>query len=481
MSTKEPTIPSVKHYNPDIVDLYNKTWVWISKKWKTGLNEKFSPSSYLDTEDTVFDYFYSVLPTFFLIYSGEKYDSTFVLDFFYSHQEPSGAIRSFYDKETGKKINPKKENPESLSAPLFATAEFAIYNKTGNKKRLKEVVHKIKHYYEWLYSVCLDATTGLLKCPLSCSLLGNVERKGAAFLVEYNCLVASDLLCLYEAADILNDSTIKMFAKPLSDALFSKIRDRMWSTEDEYLYDLNSQYEMIKNPHLGEAFYLLSNEVNYVTDGIIKKLKSSSYFNTYTIFPTLPKTSPQYKESTDGFKGGCSSILTYFVIKGLEKKGEFLFASECTLRHIFTLLESIATPLKGETMGDVYEVYKNEEDGPVPFVDKKGEIYYPHRGYLPAVGLITITLIIEDVLGLDISLPQKTVSWTMDDYAEMGIENFPLKRNSISICCVKNIRGWEIRLESEKLYYFRMNLLKENKTHSLPIPSGRCSLLPEKF
>ena len=29
------------------------------------------------------------------------------------------------------------------------------------------------------------------------------------------------------------------------------------------------------------------------------------------------------------------------------------------------------------------------------------------------VGIVTITLMIEDIIGLDISLPRKTVDWTM--------------------------------------------------------------------
>ena len=32
--SKEPSIPAIKHYNPDLVDLYEKTWVWVSKAWK---------------------------------------------------------------------------------------------------------------------------------------------------------------------------------------------------------------------------------------------------------------------------------------------------------------------------------------------------------------------------------------------------------------------------------------------------------------
>jgi len=44
----------------------------------------------------------------------------------------------------------------------------------------------------------------------------------------------------------------------------------------------------------------------------------------------------------------------------------------------------------------------------------------------------------------------------------------------------KSGRGWEIRLESEKLYYFTINILGKKKK-TLPIPSGKCSMLLEKL
>lgn len=479
--SNEPAIPTVKHFNPDLVDLYDKTWVWISKAWHPVQKNDKKGISYLSSEDESFDYFTSVIPTFFLIYSGEKYDPCAILDFYYSKQEENGAIRSHFDKTTYEHIAQNKNNPEDISVPLFASAEYAIYNKTGNKKRLKDVVPKIKKYYTWLMNVCGFKTHGLLKTPSSVSLLGNVDRKNARFLVEFNCAVAIELLRLTELGDILNEKPLMMFAKPLSDAILCGVRDKMWSATDEFLYDLDANGEQIKNPHIGEVFYLLSNEVNHVTLGIIKKLKDPNEFNTYNVFPTVPKSSEQFESGRNGFKGGVSSILTFFAIKGLENKGEFIFASECAMRHLFTMLESLSTPLNGETIGDVWEVYKNESDGPVMFLDsRKKETIFPKRRYLPAVGLITINLLIENVIGMNISLPQKTVHWTMQSYSEMGIENFPLKRNSISIQCVKNDRGWEIRLESEKLYYFTLTNLSEKKEHKLPIPSGKCSLLPEK-
>jgi hypothetical protein len=50
----------------------------------------------------------------------------------------------------------------------------------------------------------------------------------------------------------------------------------------------------------------------------------------------------------------------------------------------------------------------------------------------------------------------------------------------ITILSNQSGRGWEIRLESEKLYYFTINLLNSKKK-TLPIPSGKCSILIDKL
>ena len=95
--------------------------------------------------------------------------------------------------------------------------------------------------------------------------------------------------------------------------------------------------------------------------------------------------------------------------------------------------------------------------------------------------LSTVALMIENVVGLYISLPRKTVDWRIPIMEIMGIENLQLKRNLISIVSAKSARGWEIRLESEKLYYLTINVLREGRRKTLPIPSGKCSILIDKI
>ena len=96
-------------------------------------------------------------------------------------------------------------------------------------------------------------------------------------------------------------------------------------------------------------------------------------------------------------------------------------------------------------------------------------------------GLVTVAMMIENIIGMEISLPRKTVDWTMTSREVMGIEGLSLKRNLITILSTKNARGWEIRLESEKLYYFTIEILDEEKKKTLPIPSGKCSMLVDKL
>jgi neutral trehalase len=72
------------------------------------------------------------------------------------------------------------------------------------------------------------------------------------------------------------------------------------------------------------------------------------------------------------------------------------------------------------------------------------------------------------------------VDWIIPSLEIMGIEDLALKRNMISILSNKSGRGWEIRLESEKLYYLTVNVL-DSKKKTLPIPSGKCSILIDKI
>ena len=164
------------------------------------------------------------------------------------------------------------------------------------------------------------------------------------------------------------------------------------------------------------------------------------------------------------------------VIKGLEKYRHYELARECSIRHLYYVLEALL-PNNENQKGDLYEAYLPCREGKASF---SGNPDWPRAHFLAGAGLSTIALMIENVIGLSISLPRKTVDWIIPNLEIMGIENLSLKRNLITILSNKSKRGWEIQMESEKLYYFTINILDQKKK-TLPIPSGKCSMLIDKL
>jgi len=251
----------------------------------------------------------------------------------------------------------------------------------------------------------------------------------------------------------------------------------MWSPEDMFYYDLDVKEQRTERKHIGAYWTLLAEIPNEErADGFIAHLSDPDHFGTENPFPSLPVNDPDFSENGDGYRGGVVPLNTFMVVKGLERYGQFTFARECSIRHLYFILDTLHP--NGEDVGDVWEAYMPSKEGPSvcpSFPD------FPKKRFIHMTGLITITLMIEDIIGLVISLPRKTVDWTMTTLEAMGIEGLSLKRNMITILSNKQPRGWEIRLESEKLYYFTIEILDERKKKTLPIPSGKCSMLIDKL
>ncbi|GBU27605.1 hypothetical protein R84B8_01139 [Treponema sp. R8-4-B8] len=164
------------------------------------------------------------------------------------------------------------------------------------------------------------------------------------------------------------------------------------------------------------------------------------------------------------------------VIKGLERYQRWDLARECAIRHMYFMLDSMS-PDGNHHRGNLWEAYLPTKEGPAKW---SGKPNFPRPQYLTYDALSTICLTIENIVGLSISLPRKTVDWVIPNLEIMGVENLSLKNNMITILSNKSGRGWEIHMESEKLYYFTINILGV-KEKTLPIPSGKCSILIDKL
>ena len=252
----------------------------------------------------------------------------------------------------------------------------------------------------------------------------------------------------------------------------------MWDPKTNFYYDLNKAQERLKTKTIAAYWTMLAEIPNAdKAEALVDHLNNPKSFGTEHPFPTLSANDPNFSEDGNGWCGSVFPAFNFMVIKGLEKYGKYELARECAIRHLYYVLDGLMPNESSKQAGDLWEAYLPNKEGKAIMKGKPG---FPRKRYLLTAGLSTIALMIENIIGLSISLPRKTVDWIIPNLEIMGIEKLSLKRNRITILSNKSDRGWGIQMESEKLYYFTINILDQKKK-TLPIPSGKCSMLIDKL
>jgi neutral trehalase len=468
--------PKIHFYDQDFVDIYDKTWAWLQDCWnsateKNGIEGKFFsyPGSQAVYQS---DAIYS---SFFLVYSNRIYQATPSLDLFYARQEANGAIRAAYDINTGKPFI-ERDNAECLGIPLFAWAEYNIYHKSANKKRVKDVLAVLDKYTAWIDKT-FRKSNGLYRVPLAVTGISNSPREGAYYSLDFNAMMAINALYLSAMADILNDKDSSFQYKKQYFALKTRINALMWDPQDGFYHDIDRNEKRLPVKTIAGYWPLLAEIPNdEKAEKIISKLSDPNFFGAPHPFPSLSLSEKSFDENGRGYHGSVYPHLTFMVIKGLERYQRWDLARECAIRHLYFMLDSMS-PDGNHHRGNLWEAYLPTKEGPAKWPGKPD---FPRAHYLSYDALSTICLTIENIVGLFISLPRKTVDWVIPNLEIMGIENLSLKKNMITILSHRSGRGWEIHMESEKLYYFTINILGKKKK-TLPIPSGKCSMLIDKL
>jgi len=470
--------PKIHFYDQDFVDIYDKSWTWLQDFWQNASSDDTTASGYLlysHNDQTIFDQFESIFSSFFLVYSNRNYPASQNLTYFYERQEENGAIRWKYDANTNEPIL-TPENPQGIGLPLFAWAEFNLFHKSANKKRIKEVMPILEKYTTWLEEN-FKKENGLYSVPAVASTMFNSPRDGTFYPIDFNAALAIHALYMSALGDILNDKDLGFKYKKMYFSLKTRINSLMWNDETGFYHDLDEQENQLSHKTIAGFWPLLAEIPNEdKAEKLISHLSNPETFGTDHPFPTLSVDHPEFSNDGEGFKGSVYPVFNFMIIKGLEHYQRWDLARECCIRHLYYMLEAMF-PGGSHTKGDLWEAYLPNKEGHALMKDNPD---FPKNRFIPTAGLSTIALMIENIIGLEISLPRKTVDWVIPNLEIMGIENLSLKRNMITILSNKSVRGWEIQMESEKLYYFTINILGDKKK-TLPIPSGKCSMLIDKL
>ena len=467
--------PKIHFYDQDLVSLYDETWQLIKDYWKKGTEDNGFHGRYFAHPDSVrINQFDACFATFFLVYSNRIFPVMSCLDNFYSKQEESGAIRGEYRESDGKPVH-SKDNPKGVLPPLFAWAEFNIYHKLGVKKRIREVLPVLEKYFRWIEQN-FRTPNGMYSVPLAATMMENSPRDGMFYPIDFNSQMALSAFYISELADIVNDKETNYTYKKAYFSLKTKINALMWDEREGFYYDLDESEKRLKVKTIASFWPLIAEIPNEARgERLIEHLVDPHEFGIENPFPTLAVKDKRFDTQGGGYRGSVYPPYNYMIIKGLEKYKRHDLSREFAIRHLYHVLDGLYTSTGKK--GSLYEAYAPHTEGPAKWPGKKG---FPRTMFAPYTALTTISLMLENIIGLNISLPRKTVDWTIPTLEAMGIDDLALKRNLISILSAKSSRGWEVHLESEKLYYLTIDLFGA-RSKTLPIPSGRCSILVDKI
>ena len=491
-SLNKRDFPRVHFYDQDFVEVYDRTWAWISDCWASGgAGTPIEKTKYFQYNgEPILDLMDQVFASFFLVYSNRIYAASSGLDTLYALQEPNGAIRSRYDAATGKPIFPK-DNPEGLGLPLFAWAEYNLYHKTANKKRVKEVMPTLQRHWAWMEST-FKRENGLYGVPVSATGMENSPRGGGLYLSDFNAAMAMNALYLSALGDILNDK----------EASFQFKRAVLLAQDADQLPHVERRRRLLLRPRQGREAgadeddrRLLAPPRRDPQRGALRAAhrtpQGSRHLRDRAPLPDPGRRSEGLRQAGHGLPGLGGPALHLHGDQGPREVQPV--RARPRLRDPPPLLRPRldASRRRGPRRGrreaareghaeqkpTVWEAYQPQNEGKAIWPERPE---WPRPQFLAFTGLSTIALMIENIVGLYISLPRKTVDWIIPNLEIMGIENLSLKRNLVTILSNKSGRGWEIHMESEKLYYFTINVLGKKKK-TLPIPSGKCSMLIDKI
>ncbi len=468
--------PILHYFEYDFLHMYERTWTSIENSWET-LNvdpeHSFGCIHYENMKSiNLVD---AACAQFYLLYSNDRFNPTSTLDFFYAHQEENGAIRANYDIQTFKPIL-KKDNPEGISCPIILWAEYNHFNKTDNKKRLKEIIPKLDNYLNWLISLT-KKPNGLFHAPLSATFLPGPARKNTYYPIDFNVFMAAAFNFMSKLTNFTNHRNLVIKYTKMFYQLKSLINNHFWDNSDKIYYDLDEHMNHIKVKTILSFFPLLANiPKSDKYNSLMRYLKSPEHFQTDHPFPCISLSDSHFSSSGQIYKGSVHFLLNFILIKGLEQYESHEFLRECIIKHLYGVLSVFESEDK-ELSDTFWEAYHAKKELPA----KSTKAITVRPNFTIHAALATIVLMIENIIGIEINLPKKMLHWVIPNLEELGIEYIQLKKNYISTLLVKNKRGWEIRHSSEKLYYFSVDVLEMSKKKTLPFPSGKCSLLLEKL
>jgi len=443
--TSRDKLPSpILENNPELIELYWKTWQLAFDHYKNPPQGSPFVSSYIDEAfaPNIFQW-----DTFFMImfarYANHIFPAIQSLDNFYCRQYENGYICREIVEATGEDFV-FEGREHTVNPPLFSWAEMENFKITGDKSRFEIVIPVLEKYAVWLEKFRKKENTkhNLYWQTGLGSGMDNTPRYGSGWvdMSAQIVMMYNDMSKMYDELllqtnlepelklELSNKSkSFKDKANEISD-LINKF---MWNEEDGLYYDVDDEGNQVKWKTVGCFWPMLAGVADkYQAEKLLYNLKDPHTFWRKIPFPSLAADQKNYKADGEYWLGSVWAPTNVMIIKGLDK-----FGFNNDMAYKFNEFATLATE---EYLDGIYEVYKKtgtiwENYSAEAFV--RGSWSRPD--FVGWTGCGPIELLIENIIGLRPDGTNNSLTWHLTRIDKHGIENLKFGNVTVTLIAEK--------------------------------------------
>lgn len=443
------TLPSpILENNPELIDLYWKTWQLAFDHYKNPPKGSPFVSAYIDEAfaPNIFQW-----DTFFMLmfarYANHIFPAIQSLDNFYCRQYENGYIcREIVEANGEDFVYEGREH--TVNPPLFSWAEMESFRITGDKSRFEIVLPVLEKYAEWLeqYRKKENTKHDLYWQTGLGSGMDNTPRSGsgwvdmsAQMVMMYNDMAE---MCKQIVSEPRQDLVISLgyvlglihkskLYKEKADNISLLINKFMWNEADGFYYDVDDEGNQVKCKTVASFWPMLAGVADKdKADKLLQNLKDPHIFWRKIPFPSLSVDDKHFKAEGEYWLGSVWAPTNVMIIKGLDK-----FGVNNDWAYKFNEFATLATE---EYLNGIYQVYK--KTGTI-WENYSSEAFtrgsWSRHDFVGWSGCGPIQLLIENIIGLRPNGVDNSLTWHLTRIDKHGIENLKFGNVTVSLIAEK--------------------------------------------
>ena len=443
--------------HPEWVDLYYKAWELGAEH----VRELSDGRGYMDNawngaRDPEKNYQWvwdSCYISLFARYRPEQFPGMGALDILYSMQRDDGYIGMTYDFDVLAEPWPDRINP-----PLFAWVEWEYYLSTGDSSRFERVVGHIEKLMEWIdgnrrtrshkepanehvqesekdgtpgddrfYYYRDTGSSGLDDAPR----VPRITEVGKYYdWIDLSAQMVLSFRMLGRINGVIGKAEKSRYWDLRAEKLTAAINKYLWSDNTRFYHDRMVAYNLCATKTAASFWPMLAEVCSQVQlDGLVEHLLDENEFNRHTPVPALSADDPNYSAQGGYIASGTWAPLNYMIVKGLVNQGRSDVAHMIAMKYIGVMSRTYMN-FEPHT---IWEGYCNEADRPcgVPYTDSVAG-----GDWVGWSGLGPIAMLIENVIGLKVNVPERHIEWEIRLVEEHGVNRLQLgKLGKVDLLC----------------------------------------------